>query len=126
MALMCLARAGDVFKAAAAGAPVTDWAGYDTFYTERYMGTPENNPEGYRASSVMTHLDTLTGKLLIIHGMIDENVHFRHTGRLVTALIHAGIPHELIVFPEERHMPRRQEDRAYIERRIGEFFKAAL
>lgn len=126
MALMCLARAPEIFKAAVAGAPVTSWDGYDTHYTERYMGTPQDNPVGYRSSSVMTHLSQIRGPLLVIHGMIDENVHFRHTGRLITALIRAGIPHELLPFPEERHGPRREEDRVFLERRIFAFLSRAL
>jgi dipeptidyl-peptidase-4 len=126
MALMCLARAPDVFRAAVAGAPVTHWDGYDTHYTERYMGRPADNPTGYRLSSVMAHVANIRGRLLLVHGMIDENVHFRHTGRLMQALIDAGIPFELLAYPEERHSPRRETDRVALERRIAEFFRAAL
>ena len=90
--LRCLTEAPDVFHAGVAIAPVTDWDGYDTCYTERYMGTPASNPEGYRTSSVLTRAATLHGALLIIHGMLDENVHFRHTARLATALIGASKP----------------------------------
>lgn len=126
IALMCLARAPQTFKAAVAGAPVTHWDGYDTHYTERYMGTPQDNAEGYRSSAVMTHAAHIRGPLLLIHGMIDENVHFRHTGRLITKLIHEGIPHELLPFPEERHGPRSEKDRAFLERRIFAFLKQAL
>ncbi|MGD9892659.1 MAG: DPP IV N-terminal domain-containing protein [Dehalococcoidia bacterium] len=126
MALMCLLRAPDVFKVAVAGAPVTAWDGYDTHYTERYMGTPQDNPEGYRAGSVMTHVEQMRGALLLVHGMIDENVHFRHTGRLITKLIEAGKPYEIQLYPEERHSPRREEDRVFMEERIAEFFKRSL
>ena len=86
MALMCLARAPETFHAAVAGAPVTHYDGYDTHYTERYMGLPHENAEGYRAGSVMAHVDHIQGRLLLTHGLIDENVHFRHTARLVNAL----------------------------------------
>ena len=89
MALMCLARAPETFHAAVAGAPVSAWDGYDTFYTERYMGLPQENAEGYRASSVMEHVANIRGRLLLVHGLIDENVHFRHTARLINALIRA-------------------------------------
>ena len=126
MALMCLARAPEVFKVAVAGAPVTHWDGYDTHYTERYMGTPRANAEGYRLSSVMAHVGTITGRLLLVHGMIDENVHFRHTGRLISALIAADVSYDLLLFPDERHSPRREEDRIYMERRIVEYFKRHL
>ncbi len=126
MTLMCLSRAPDVFKMGVAGAPVTHWDGYDTHYTERYMGTPESNPDGYRDSSVMAHVENLRGDLLIVHGMIDENVHFRHTARLLNALIKARKRYELLLFPDERHMPRSLTDRVYMEERIAEFFRRNL
>ena len=107
MTLRCLTEAPDVFKAGVAVAPVTDWDGYDTGYTERYMGTPASNPEGYRRSSVLPHVNKLRGELLLIHGMLDENVHFRHTARLVTALITASKPFALLPLPDERHSSRR-------------------
>jgi len=122
MALMCLARAPETFKVAVAGAPVTHWDGYDTHYTERYMGTPQSNPKGYAASSVMAHVAAIQGKLLLVHGLIDENVHFRHTARLINALIHARKPYQLLLFPDERHVPRRLADRIYMEERIRDFF----
>lgn len=126
MTLMCLARAPDVFVMGVAGAPVTCWDGYDTHYTERYMGTPQSNPDGYRAGSVMSHIESLRGHLLIVHGLIDENVHFRHTARLINALISARKPYELLLFPDERHMPRSMADRVYMEERIAEFFERHL
>jgi dipeptidyl-peptidase-4 len=122
MALMCLARAPQVFHAAVAGAPVTHWDGYDTHYTERYMSTPQENPRGYHRSSVLAHADGILGKILLIHGLVDENVHFRHTARLINALIHADKLYDLLLFPDERHMPRRQVDRKYLETRIRDFF----
>ena len=126
MALMCLSRAPGVFKMGVAGAPVTHWDGYDTHYTERYMGTPQSNSDGYEASSVMAHIDRLEGSLLIVHGLIDENVHFRHTARLINSLIRARKPYELLLFPDERHMPRSLADRVYMEERISEFFRRNL
>ncbi len=123
MSLMCLAKRPDLFKAAVAGAPVTSWDGYDTHYTERYMGMPEENIAGYRKSSVMSYVSEIEGKLLLVHGLVDENVHFRHTARLINSLNEAGKDYDLLVFPEERHMPRRLEDRAYMERRILEFLQ---
>ena len=122
MAAMGLARAPETFKVAVAGAPVTHWDGYDTHYTERYMGTPQSNPAGYRVSSVMAHVDAIQGKLLLVHGLIDENVHFRHTARMINALIRARKPYDLLLFPDERHSPRRLEDRIYMEERIRDFF----
>jgi dipeptidyl-peptidase-4 len=122
MALMCLARAPMTFNVAVAGAPVTHWDGYDTHYTERYMGLPQSNPQGYRDSSVIQHVANLRGKLLLVHGLIDENVHFRHTARLINALIAARKPYDLLIFPDERHMPRSLADRVFMEEQVRDYF----
>ncbi len=126
MTLRCLTEAPDVFVAGVAEAPVTDWDGYDTCYTERYMDTPEKNPEGYKRASVLSRVDHLRGRLLILHGLIDENVHFRHTARLVSALVAAGKPFEVVPMPEERHSSRRPESRTYEVERLVAFFESAL
>ena len=126
MTLRCLTEAPEVFKAGVSVAPVTDWDGYDTCYTERYMGTPRSNPEGYREGSVLTSAEELRGDLLIVHGMIDENVHFRHAARLVSALIKAGKPFEFLPLPLSRHGSRREEDRRYLTERMNEFFRRTL
>jgi dipeptidyl-peptidase 4 len=126
MAAMCLLTAPETFKAAVAGAPVTDNEGYDTHYTERYLGLPQENPQGYAASKVMPYVAGLTGSLLLVHGLIDENVHFRHTARLVDALAQARKPYELLVLPHARHSVRRFADRVYLEERIRAFFLREL
>lgn len=90
------------------------------------MGTPDENPEGYEVSSVMYHVENLKGHLMIIHGLIDENVHFRHSARLINALIRANKPYELVLFPDERHMPRKLDERVYMEERIFEFIRKYL
>lgn len=126
MSAMSLVRAPDVFSVAVAGAPVTHWDGYDTHYTERYMGLPAENADGYERSSVMAHVDSLRGHLLLVHGLIDENVHFRHSARLANALIRARKPYELLLFPDERHLPRHEDDRVYMEERIMAFLCAHL
>jgi dipeptidyl-peptidase 4 len=126
LTVMALLTHPDVFKAGVAGAPVTFWEGYDTAYTEKYLRTPQANPNGYRQSSALTHVDRLRAPLLLVHGMIDENVHFRHTARLMQALIDAGKPFETLLYPNERHMPRSERDRADMERRLLEFFQEHL
>ncbi len=126
MTLMSLLTAPEVFKAGVAGAPVTSWDGYDTHYTERYMSTPRENPEGYRQGSALEHAGRLAGRLLLVHGMIDENVHFRHTARFVDALVKANKAHEILLYPNERHMPRGEKDRRNMEERIAEFFRLNL
>ena len=123
---MSLARAPKTFKIAIAGAPVTHWDGYDTHYTERYMGTPQSNPKGYESAAVMTHVPKMKGKLLLVHGLIDENVHFRHTARLINALIEHKKDYELQLFPDERHMPRKPSDRLYMEQRVFDFIQRNL
>ena len=114
------------FSVAVSGAPVTHWDGYDTHYTERYMGTPTSNPKGYRDGSVMTHCSGIIGRLMLVHGLIDENVHFRHTARLINSLIEEQKHYDLLIFPEERHSPRRLKDRTYMEIRISDFFAQAV
>lgn len=126
MTLRCLGKAPGTFLTGVAGAPVTSWDGYDTHYTERYMGTPQSNPEGYRSSSTFSLVDEMRGDLLLVHGLIDENVHFRHTARLVDRLIAARRPYQLLCFPSERHMPRRAEDRAFLEEQVIGFLASRL
>jgi dipeptidyl-peptidase-4 len=126
MTAMCMLRAPDVFSVGVAGAPVTDWDGYDTHYTERYMRTPAQNESGYQRSSALEYADSMRGELLLIHGMIDENVHFRHTVRLIDALIAARKPFQLLPFPHERHMPRSEEDRRFMESQVVEHFRRHL
>lgn len=126
MALRCLGRAPETFRVAVAGAPVTDWDGYDTHYTERYLSTPESNPDGYRSSSTFACVEDMRGELLLVHGLIDENVHFRHTARLIDRLVVAKKPYQLLCFPSERHLPRRAEDRAYMEEQVIGFLVAKL
>ena len=124
--LLCLARAPELFRAAVSGAPVTEWEGYDTHYTERYMATPAENPEGYAGGSVIAQVGQIRGRLLLVHGLVDENVHFRHAARLIDAMVKAGVEHELLLFPDERHMPRSERDRAMMEARLLRFFDEAL
>jgi dipeptidyl-peptidase 4 len=93
----------DLFAAGIAGAPVTDWHDYDSIYTERYMLTPEENPEGYKATSVVEAAKDLHGRLLIIHGAIDDNVSPRNTMRLIHALQAADKDFELMFYPASRH-----------------------
>uniref|UniRef100_A0AAR2LMH4 dipeptidyl-peptidase IV n=1 Tax=Pygocentrus nattereri TaxID=42514 RepID=A0AAR2LMH4_PYGNA len=103
---------------AVAGAPVTVWMAYDTGYTERYMDVPENNLLGYEAGSVALHVDKLPNepnRLLILHGFLDENVHFFHTNFLVSQLIRAGKPYQLQIYPNERHSIRCPESGEHYE-----------
>jgi dipeptidyl-peptidase 4 len=106
MTLRCMARHPDLFRAGVALAPVTDWDGYDTAYTERYMGTPSDEAVAYAASSALTDAGSIVGRLLLIHGELDENVHLRHSVRMLAALHAAGRSAELVVLPGQRHRTR--------------------
>lgn len=112
LSLMGLAQRPDIFKVAIAGAPVVDWNLYDTGYTERYMDVPETNSFGYQQGNVLSYIDNFPdeeNRLLIVHGLIDENVHFQHSSILVNALIKACKPHQIQIYPNERHGIRNHE-----------------
>ena len=91
------------FKIGIAGAPVTDWRNYDAIYTERYMGLPQDNPQGYSASSVVEAASQLHGRLLLIHGTTDDNVHLSNTLQLARELQRAGKQFDLMLYPRSRH-----------------------
>jgi len=103
MTLMLLAKASKEYACGAAGAPVTDWALYDTHYTERYMGLPKANVAGYQQARVLEHIGGLTSKLLLIHGMADDNVLFTNSTSLMSALQKRGQPFELMTYPGAKH-----------------------
>lgn len=100
LSLMALAQRPDIFKLSIAGAPVCKWTLYDTGYTERYMDTPFNNPEGFTKGNVLNYIHQFPdeeNRLLIIHGLMDENVHFKHSVEVINALIKSGKPYQLQV-----------------------------
>ena len=103
MTLMSLCKAPDVFKAGAAVAPVSDWALYDSHYTERYMGLPQDSPEAYNQSGVIAHLDQLSSPLLLMHGMADDNVLFTHSTLIMSQLQKLGKQFELMTYPGAKH-----------------------
>ncbi|WDS34914.1 DPP IV N-terminal domain-containing protein [Pseudoxanthomonas sp.] len=104
MTLMLLGQAPQVYACGIAGAPVTDWALYDTHYTERYMDHPQANADGYANASVFTHAAGIApDALLLLHGMADDNVLFSNATRLMSTLQAAGTPFELMTFPGARH-----------------------
>lgn len=125
MSLMLLAQASDVYACGVAGAPVTDWALYDTHYTERYMDLPAANPEGYAAARVLTHLSGLRSPLLLIHGMADDNVLFTHATQLMSALQQRGIGFELMTYPGAKH-GLQKADLLHRLRTTERFFKRCL
>jgi dipeptidyl-peptidase 4 len=103
MTLYSLLNAPDVFRAGLAGAPVTNWRNYDTIYTERYLGLPSENAEGYRASSPVDYAAKLKAKLLIVHNIEDDNVLFQNTIQMADALEHAGKLFDMVIYTGKSH-----------------------
>jgi dipeptidyl-peptidase-4 len=101
--LNAMFRFPDLFKVGVAVAPVPDQRLYDTIYQERYMGLPQQNAEGYRLGSPITFAEGLKGRLLIVHGSGDDNVHYQGTERLVNRLVALGKPFDLMVYPNRSH-----------------------
>ncbi len=126
LAALAAMRRPDVFRAAVAGAPVVDFAAYDTHYTERYLGLPDEHPEAYARSSLLTHAAGLERPLLVIHGTADDNVWFQHALALSDALFRAGRHHELLPLSGLTHQV---PDPVVMERmweRIAAFFREHL
>ncbi|XP_023673029.1 dipeptidyl peptidase 8-like isoform X1 [Paramormyrops kingsleyae] len=129
LSLMGLLQRPDLFKVAIAGAPVTMWTHYDTGYTERYMGLPEQNQDSYQLSSVTLQahrFPSQPGRLLLLHGVLDENVHFAHTNLLLSALVRAGKPYQLQLYPQERHSIRLPESGEHYELHLLHYLQEHL
>ena len=127
MTLYALANAPDVFKVGAAVAPVTDWKLYDTIYTERYMGRPQDNSEGYANSSPVNQAQNIKGKLFLAHGTGDDNVHFANTSEMLNALISTGsYPDDLVIFPGRGHPISDHAARVELFERLTQFFQNNL
>lgn len=103
MSSLAITKGADVFSAAVAVAPVTNWRFYDNIYTERYMRTPQENPQGYDDNSPINHTDKIKGKYLIIHGTADDNVHFQNATQMITALVKSNIDFESAYYPNKNH-----------------------
>ena len=111
----------DSFKIGISGAPVTDWRNYDTIYTERLMGLPSENRKGYEASSVVRSAANLSGKLLLIHGTIDDNVHLSNSMQFALELQKAGKQFELMIYPKNRHAIRKPQQAKHLRRLMFNF-----
>lgn len=123
---MAAMRRSDIYKAAVAGAPVCDFRDYDTHYTERYMGLPDENPSGYEAANVVTYCKNLSVPLLIIHGTADDNVYFLHSLKMTEALFRAGKRFEFLPLAGFTHMVPDPEVTIRLHTRIAAFFKQHL
>ncbi len=120
-----LTYGAEYFTHGVAGGSVTDWSLYDTHYTERYMDTPAENPQGYKSSSILTHADKLKGKLLIVHGNMDDNVHLQNSIQLVNKLQDLNKSFEMMFYPGSRHGFRGAKE-LHSERLVSDFITKYL
>ncbi len=126
MAIMSMFKAGDYFAAGVSGAPVTDWSLYDTHYTERYLGHPASNAEGYSQSAVFPYAGGLKGDLLIYHGMADDNVLFSNSTKLFSELQQQGKMFEMMTYPGSKHAMFGQQVQTHLHKTITSFFDRTL
>jgi dipeptidyl-peptidase-4 len=126
MALMSQFKAPDYFKAAISGAPVTDWRLYDTHYTERYMGNPETNKQGYDASSILPYVNNYQSGLLMYHGMADDNVLFENSTRVYKALQDEGKLFQMMDYPGSKHSMRGEKVRNHLYKSLAAFLDQQL
>ena len=126
MACNALTMRSDVFRAGVAVAPVTDWRLYDTIYTERYMGLPSDNRDGYRNSAPLNFAAGLEGRLLICHGTMDNNVHLQNTLMMAEEYVKAGKLFDMMVYPRVRHGTRVSHHRHHFHRLKTEFLQRHL
>lgn len=126
MAVRLLEAASDRIAAGVAVAPVTDWALYDTHYTEQFLGLPKDNPDGYAQSGVFAHLDGLRSPLLLVHGMADDNVLFTNSTRLMDAMQKKGIQFDLMTYPGGKHGLSGPASQKHVFQAIANFFDRHL
>jgi dipeptidyl-peptidase-4 len=126
MTLMAMTVGADAFKAGVSVAPVTNWKFYDSIYTERYMQTPALNPDGYRESAPSEHAAKLKGRLLVVHGTADDNVHWQNTVTMVNELVKAGKQFETAFYPGGMHGIGGGRTRAQLFTKITDFILANL
>ncbi|WP_144212729.1 S9 family peptidase [Shewanella donghaensis] len=126
MALMSQFKAPDYFKAAISGAPVTDWRLYDTHYTERYMGHPDSNKQGYDASSITPYVENYQSGLMMYHGMADDNVLFENSTRVYKALQDEGKLFQMMDYPGSKHSMRGEKVRNHLYKSLAAFLENEL
>ncbi len=124
--LFTMSQKNHPFKCAVAIAPVTDWKLYDSAYTERYMRRPQVNPRGYDEASLLNKAKDLTGKVLIIHGTADDNVHVQHTMQYIDALVRADKQFEMQLYPDDNHFLRKGNNAKHMHNRVIQFLQNNL
>lgn len=126
ISLMSMEKGGDIFKAGIAVAPVTHHKYYDTVYTERYMRTPQLNPEGYNTATPFANPEGITGQLLIMHGSADDNVHLQNTMEFTEALVQANIQFDMAIFTNRNHSIYGGNTRMYLYQKMTDFLNTNL
>ena len=124
--LYTMSTKGHPFKAGISIAPVTDWKLYDSAYTERYMRRPQVNPRGYEEASLMSHVQDLSGEVLIIHGTGDDNVHVQQTMQYINALVEADKQFEMQLYPDDNHFLRKGNNAKHMHERVLGFLERTL
>ncbi|MEX0274565.1 MAG: S9 family peptidase [Flavobacteriaceae bacterium] len=126
MSTNCLLKGNDVFEMAIAVAPVTSWRFYDTIYTERYMKTPQENPDGYDDNSPFNYPELLQGKYLLVHGTGDDNVHVQNSMRMVEALVQANKQFDWAMYPDRNHGIYGGNTRVHLYNKMTDFIHSNL
>ncbi|MBA4410239.1 MAG: S9 family peptidase [Odoribacter sp.] len=126
MAALCMEKGADVFKAGISVAPVTNWRFYDSVYTERFMRTPQENPEGYDDNSPLSHAGKIKGNFLLIHGSADDNVHFQNTMEFAEKLVQAGVQFDMVAYTNRNHGIRGGNTSLHLYTKMTNFLKEKL
>jgi len=125
MTISLMLKHPGIFKAGVAGGPVIDWKYYEVMYGERYMDTPEENPEGYKNASLLNYVDSLKGKLLVIHGTMDNTVVWQHSLTFIKECINKGVQVDYFVYPDHEHNIG-GKDRVHLYKKIFQYFEENL
>ena len=126
MSANCLFQSQGVFSMAISVAPVTSWRFYDSIYTERYMGLPQDNAQGYDTYAPLDHVSNMTGDLLLVHGTADDNVHVQNSMRLIDALVKANKPFDWLIYPDKNHGIYGGYTRHHLYRKMTDFVQKSL
>jgi len=126
MAALCMEKGADVFKAGISVAPVTNWRFYDSVYTERFMRTPKENPDGYDDNSPLSHAEKIKGNFLIIHGAADDNVHLQNTMEFTERMVQAGVQFDMAIYTNRNHGIRGGNTSLQLYTKMTNFLKEKL
>ncbi|MDP2338506.1 MAG: S9 family peptidase [Bacteroidota bacterium] len=126
MAALCMEKGSDVFKAGISVAPVTNWRFYDTVYTERYMRTPKENPDGYDDNSPLSHADKIKGNFLLIQGSADDNVHLQNTMEFTEKMVQSGVQFDMAIYTNRNHGIKGGNTSLHLYTKMTNFLKDKL